>query len=1136
MSVPPSRIPWHRLSEVMTDSLLVIDRQGYYCDLNAPAQALVGRSAADLVGQPWGEELLKLLGPEFRTQYDRALDQGEAQRLEMVAPDDGRRFQVQIVPAHGVIFLCLTEITDPKTLTPALNSSTEDYRTLADIIPVGIFHTDRTGNCCYVNDRWSQITGLSLAEALGTGWLQAVYPDDRDRLTTHWHEATQTDRVFQQEYRFQDAQGQITWVFGQAVAQYDSQGHVYGYVGTITDITQHKQVEAQNLRKAQRETALNRLFQTIHNSLDLETIFSTATTEIAQTLKPWDCIVVQYLPDRGIWQHQAEFRHPDPETQLPPPPTLGLEIPDANNPFAAQLKRLEWVIVQDTNQITDPINEPLAQTSPGSWILVPLVVAGKIWGSLTLQNAQLRLQWQAEDFDLVQAVVAQLEVAIHQANLYAQAQQEIEERKRTEAALRASEVRLQNLAANIPGAICEYILYADGTEAVLYISPGCVNLWELEAAVLEANSQHLWEMVHPEDRTALRESVQTSARTFQAWNHEWRIITPSGQLKWLQATGQPQAAANGAVIWDSIILDISATKQAQQEQQSSEERYRLLAENTNDLVALHALDGRYLYISPSVELILGYEPTALLGCSSYDLFHPEDQDLIRRESHTRVLQGHTGSVTYRMRHKAGYYLWLETLTRPIIDDAGKVTQLQTSSREVTDRVRTQQQLEHQARHDSLTGLPNRAFLQERLNLALQQKKDDESYNFAVLFLDLDRFKVINDSLGHIAGDRLLIEVAHTLQILTQPKDMVARLGGDEFVVLLEGVADIADVREQTQQILNAFHQPFMLDHRTIHITPSIGVVWGDVQYENGGQLLRDADIAMYQAKDRGKACYELFSPAMHTEALDKLDLEHDLRRTLEAQATELVLYYQPIVCLHTGKIIGFEALSRWQHPTRGLIPPGLFIPLAEETGLISDIDFWAIATACQQLRQWRSRIPQAQALKLSINLSAQDLVQIDLLPLLDRVLAAGLDPAGSLTLEITESMLIDDVDTTIDRLHAFKARGIHISLDDFGTGYSSLSYLHRLPLDNLKLDRSFVQTMEGDRKNYKIIETIVTLSRQLDLHAIAEGVTTLDQLQHLRQLGYEYGQGYWFAPPLSVGEAEKLLWGEPYGVNPEAGQ
>ncbi|MGA1627088.1 MAG: PAS domain-containing protein, partial [Prochlorothrix sp.] len=294
MSVPPSRIPWHRLSEVMTDSLLVIDRQGYYCDLNAPAQALVGRSAADLVGQPWGEELLKLLGPEFRTQYDRALDQGEAQRLEMVAPDDGRRFQVQIVPTHGVIFLCLTEITDPKTLTPALNSGTEDYRTLADIIPVGIFHTDRTGNCCYVNDRWSQITGLSLAEALGTGWLQAVYPDDRDRLTTHWHEATQTDRVFQQEYRFQNPQGQITWVFGQAVAQYDSQGHVYGYVGTITDITQHKQVEAQNLRKAQRETALNRLFQTIHNSLDLETIFSTAPTEIAQTLKPWDCIVVQY--------------------------------------------------------------------------------------------------------------------------------------------------------------------------------------------------------------------------------------------------------------------------------------------------------------------------------------------------------------------------------------------------------------------------------------------------------------------------------------------------------------------------------------------------------------------------------------------------------------------------------------------------------------------------------------------------------------------------------------------------------------------------------------------------------------------------------------------------------------------------
>ncbi|MGA1282765.1 MAG: bifunctional diguanylate cyclase/phosphodiesterase [Prochlorothrix sp.] len=1130
---PDPPIPWPNLLHGLQDSLFVLDRQGCYCYVNHAAQTLVQRSAADLLGQPWGAELSTLFGPSFIPLYHQAQTQNRPLHHELATPDR-RWFAVQLQPNPEAMLLWVQEITDRKTLEQAAHSGQEQYRSLAEAAPVGIFHTDAAGNCCYVNGRWSQISGFSPQEVLGQDWVKALHPDDRRRIVETWCQSVHEQRAFQEEYRLQNTQGDITWVLGQAVAQYDTNGTIAGYVGTVTDISRYRKLEEFAIRKIRQEQLLNRLFQSIHESLELNVIFETATAEISQLLAPLDCIIVRYHADRGVWKHCAESRHPDPLTQVPPPSSVGLEIPDADNPFAAQLKQLKRVLVPNTAQIEDAINQTLARRFPGGWLLVPIVINQQVWGCLTLMAQVAPFAWHDVDLQLVQSVVDQLEVAIYQANLYAQAQQELEERRRTEAALRASEQRFQNLAANIPGAIFRYVLYADGRDAMLYMSPGCTKVWEVEAKAVETDPTALWEMVHPDDRPAMFASVLESARSLQPWNYEWRIITPSGQLKWLQAAGQPQAGENGSVVWDSMILDVSSIQEAKQEKQESEERYRLLAENTSDLVALHSPDGCYLYISPSVQHILGYTPEDLLGKNPYDLFHPDDRDRVRLESHLKVLQGHSQSITYRIQHQNGHYIWLETLTRPIYDDSGTIYRLQTSSREVTERIQTQQQLQHQALHDALTHLPNRTLLKERLTTALQRQEKQPSYHFAVLFLDLDRFKVINDSLGHIVGDQLLISVAHKLQTLTQPLDVVARWGGDEFVIVLEEMADIAEFLHCTESILEGFHQPFIIDDRAIHITPSIGIVWGDGSYEQAGQLLRDADIAMYRAKNQGKARYELFSPVMHQEAVDQLHLEHDLRHTLESQASELVLYYQPIVSLRTGQITAFETLVRWQHPQRGLLPPGVFIPLAEETRLISNIDFWAIATACQQLRQWRRRFPQAQTLKLSVNLSAQDLQQQNLLPLLDTVLAQGraegLDLAGSLTLEITESMLIGDIERTIDLFQAFKAKGIQISLDDFGTGYSSLNYLHRLPLDNLKLDRSFVQTMQEDHKNYKIIETIVTLSRQLDLHAIAEGIESWEQLQQLRQLGYEDGQGYWFAAPLSAAEAEALLLGPPYPV------
>jgi diguanylate cyclase (GGDEF)-like protein len=600
---------------------------------------------------------------------------------------------------------------------------------------------------------------------------------------------------------------------------------------------------------------------------------------------------------------------------------------------------------------------------------------------------------------------------------------------------------------------------------------------------------------------------------------------------------------------DSLSFGILALR-IQQALRESEERYRLLAENINDLVCLHQPDGRYLYVSPSCESLLGYHHNELIGKDPYNFFHPDDADSIIKQTLTVDIQSNPFTnpytffqaedadcitqetdnnahklkpvpITYRMRHKSGNYIWFETLTTAIIDDQGEVVQLQTTSRDVTERILAQERLRYEALHDALTGLPNRHLLMERLEYAIHRSKRLENYHFAILFLDLDRFKVINDSLGHLTGDQVLIAIGKKLQSLLRESDLAVRMGGDEFVILLDEIKGINDAVRATERILAKLNLPLMIEGREIYITTSIGIVFGSKDYLEAAHILRDADIAMYRAKHEGKARYEIFDPEMHKEAIKRLHLENDLRQGLERE--EFILYYQPIIELATNQLVGFEALVRWQHPTAGLKSPVEFIAVAEETGLITSLDYWVLRTACQQLAGWQTMFPNISTLKISVNLSAQDLRRYDLLEVVDCVLAETKLSPKCLTLEITESMLIEDVKATINLLRQFKKRGLEISIDDFGTGYSSLSYLHRLPVDNLKVDRSFVNQMQETRRNYQIVETIATLSNHLELNTIAEGIETVEQLELLQKLGYKFGQGYLFYKPLSQDEAEALL-------------
>jgi diguanylate cyclase (GGDEF)-like protein len=428
---------------------------------------------------------------------------------------------------------------------------------------------------------------------------------------------------------------------------------------------------------------------------------------------------------------------------------------------------------------------------------------------------------------------------------------------------------------------------------------------------------------------------------------------------------------------------------------------------------------------------------------------------------------------------------------------------------------------HAAFHDALTNLPNRALLAENLKFVMERAKQSEDYQFAVLFLDLDRFKNVNDSLGHTIGDQLLIAMARRLESCIREVDMVARLGGDEFAILLDGIPNSAEATNMAKRIQEKLDSPFNLSGHEVFTTTSIGIALSSTGYDYPENMLRDADTAMYRAKAQGKACYEVFDKGMHARAVYLLQMENDLRRALDRE--ELCVYYQPIVSLENGQLAGFEALIRWQHPERGFISPVDFISLAEDTGMIAPIGLWILKRACQQLAQWQWASPAHRQLFMSVNLSGKQVAEPDLVAQIQQILEETHIDARHLKLEITESVVMENAELAAQFFKRLKALGVQLSIDDFGTGYSSLGYLHRFPLDTLKIDRSFVGRIGEAAENIEIVRTIVSLADNMGMDVVAEGVETLGQLAQLRKLNCKYGQGYLFARPADAASIDAWI-------------
>jgi diguanylate cyclase (GGDEF)-like protein/PAS domain S-box-containing protein len=556
--------------------------------------------------------------------------------------------------------------------------------------------------------------------------------------------------------------------------------------------------------------------------------------------------------------------------------------------------------------------------------------------------------------------------------------------------------------------------------------------------------------------------------------------------------------------------------------EQSQRRFASLVKNSSDVVMVTEPDTTIRYASPSAHRVLGFEPDELEGRRFAELIAPDDRT--RALSFLTAMadgEAHVGLTEFRVRHRDGSDLYVETLRTNLLKDPN-VKGIVLNTRDISERKQFEEQLSHQAFHDQITGLANRALFQDRVSHALERQTRDGS-PVAVLFMDLDDFKTINDSLGHAAGDQLLVALAERLVGRLRTADTAARLGGDEFGVLLEdGDDDGLTAADVAGRILETLEEPFDLDGTEVYARASIGisVAEPDDPVGSADELLRNADVAMYMAKEGGKARYQLFEPAMHDTALRRLELRAAMQRAIDHD--EFRLFYQPVIELPTGKITGVEALIRWFDPEKGIVPPLDFIPLAEETGLIVPIGRWVLMEACSHAARLAETFA-ALDLHMAVNLSARQIARPEIVEEVREALAAsGLDP-GKLVLEITESVMIHDMDLAIGRLKELKTLGVQLAIDDFGTGYSSLNYVRRFPVDILKVDKSFIDGVTEGGESSALTAAVIELASILNLKPVAEGIERADQLEQLIAMKCDLGQGFLFAKPLPTDELEDLL-------------
>jgi len=689
---------------------------------------------------------------------------------------------------------------------------------------------------------------------------------------------------------------------------------------------------------------------------------------------------------------------------------------------------------------------------------------------------------------------------------------DISDRVRAERELRESEARYRRLFEESPHAT--YVTSPEGH--FVEANPALFQMLGLTAADLpRANS--LTAYVNPEDRDELIRLLEEQGTII---NHPVQLRGAEGQTMDCLLTSTLQRDARGEVTgYHGIIKDVTAQVRAERALRESEMKFRSLIEHATDTITVLDPGGNITYESPSLLRVLGYTPEMMIGRNVFEFVHPDDQPTTMQAFQRLATEpGQLVHVEVRFLHGEGIWRVLEVIGRNALDDPA-VRGIVVNARDVTERKEAESRLLYDAFHDKLTRLPNRALMMDRMTQFLRRSRRADAPSFAVLFLDLDRFKVVNDSLGHMVGDQLLIATARRLEKALRPGDTVARIGGDEFAILLDDTS-LEEARLVADRVYRDFQSPFAIDSHEMYVTASIGITMSGAAYRHPEEMLRDADIAMYHAKDSGRARYALFDDSMREAAVRQLELETDLRRAVERDEFEMV--YQPIVQLADGALHGFEALIRWNHPQQGVLQPAEFTRLAEDTGLIVPMGLWVIRDVCRQLRRWSDAHGDA-ARRVHVNVSAHQIVRPEFIAQVSALLEEAGTPPHLLHLELTESTMMANAESSTIALRDLKKLGIGLSIDDFGTGYSSLSYLYRLPTDSVKIDRSFISQMGPGALEGSIVRTIVDLAHDLKMLVVAEGIETEEQAAALRGMRCECAQGFHYSKPVSAAEATEMI-------------
>ncbi|MGG4442934.1 bifunctional diguanylate cyclase/phosphodiesterase [Brevibacillus fortis] len=606
-------------------------------------------------------------------------------------------------------------------------------------------------------------------------------------------------------------------------------------------------------------------------------------------------------------------------------------------------------------------------------------------------------------------------------------------------------------------------------------------------------------------------------RSGQVWRGEIRNRAKDGSYYWVDTTIVPFKNQAGEIYqYLSIRSDITCRKQMEDELKRSEEKYRIIAENTSDIISIINLDGEFLYLSPSHKRVWEHTVPDEEIHNLFEWIVEDDRDIFAYAIQHAFSTRKEYMVECRINTQRNDVIWTESKINPIMDEEGNVTKLLLVTRDVTDRKQSEETIHHLAYHDALTDLPNRRMYVQQLSKEMMQAKRFQS-TLAVLFLDLDRFKDVNDSFGHDVGDMLLIEASKRLQACLKPGDAVARLGGDEFTIMQNQLQDRSEATALAEQIMNQLQRPFELDGHVFNVSCSIGIALYPQDGDNPEDLLKRADTALYTVKSRGKNGYDFFDPTMEAKSLERILMENEMRKAIEQE--QFQIYYQPKIDIVTSAMTGMEALVRWVHPELGIIPPNRFIPIAEETGMILALGEWILKQACKQNKIWHD---QGYTLKVSVNLSARQIYQKDLVEMIKDILRETNLSPDWLELEITESIFVKMEEATAV-LQQIRDIGIQISIDDFGTGYSSFSYIKSLPVDTIKIDASFIRDIHHNQESQAIVKAIVTIAQSLKMNVIAEGIELHDQVAALKENGCDHGQGYLFSKPLPTDDFDQLL-------------